>query len=54
MKDDEQQRPERPVDYILRDLETDADAIAESFLRYLKTGEPQETITLPTRYVAAG
>ena len=42
-----------PVDYILRDISADADAVADSILRYLETGEPQETIALKTRYIAA-
>ena len=40
-----------PVDYILRDISADADAVADSILRYLETGETQETIALPTRYI---
>ena len=42
-----------PVDYILRDISADADAVADSILRYLESGEKQETIALPTRYIAA-
>ena len=42
-----------PVDYILRDPKADATAIADSFLRYLETGERQETLALQTRYIAA-
>ena len=38
---------------ILRDISADADAVADSILRYLETGETQEPIALPTRYIAA-
>ena len=41
-----------PVDYILRDIPSDAEAVADTILRYLSTGEPQKTIQLPFRYIA--